>query len=42
VETSGQMRAVREMGCDYAQGFFISRPVDAAGIRAILASGVCD
>jgi diguanylate cyclase (GGDEF)-like protein/PAS domain S-box-containing protein len=42
VETRGQMDAVREMGCQYAQGFFISRPVDAAGIRAILASGVCD
>jgi diguanylate cyclase (GGDEF)-like protein/PAS domain S-box-containing protein len=42
VETRAQMDAVREMGCQYAQGFFISRPVDAAGIRAILASGVCD
>ncbi|MDB4949082.1 MAG: diguanylate cyclase domain [Gemmatimonadetes bacterium] len=42
VETHEQRQALREMGCDYAQGFLISRPVEAAGIRALLASGVCD
>jgi len=30
VETSGQIDLVRQMGCDQAQGFYISRPVDAS------------
>ncbi len=36
VETEAQLRAVREMGYDFAQGFLISRPVDAAAVRAAI------
>jgi predicted signal transduction protein with EAL and GGDEF domain len=28
VETAGQLAAVRTLGCDYAQGYFFSQPVD--------------
>jgi diguanylate cyclase (GGDEF)-like protein/PAS domain S-box-containing protein len=37
VETEAQMAAVRELGCDYAQGFLISPPLPSAGMRAFLA-----
>lgn len=30
VETADQLARVRELGCDYAQGFFLGRPVAAA------------
>jgi EAL domain-containing protein (putative c-di-GMP-specific phosphodiesterase class I) len=36
VETPEQMAAVREMGCHFAQGYLISRPVPAAEIAAML------
>jgi len=29
VETSGQADLLRERGCDYAQGYFFSKPVAA-------------
>ena len=38
VETDGQLRLLREMGCDYAQGFRFSRPVPPEGVGAILSS----
>jgi diguanylate cyclase (GGDEF)-like protein/PAS domain S-box-containing protein len=38
VETEEQLRAVREMGCDYAQGYLISPPVPAHEIAALLAA----
>ncbi|HET6232480.1 MAG TPA: EAL domain-containing protein [Longimicrobiaceae bacterium] len=41
VETQAQLEGVRELGCDYAQGYLISRPVDTEGIRAFLAAGQC-
>jgi diguanylate cyclase (GGDEF)-like protein/PAS domain S-box-containing protein len=37
VETQEQMDEVRAMGCDYAQGYLIARPLDPEGIRALLA-----
>jgi diguanylate cyclase (GGDEF)-like protein/PAS domain S-box-containing protein len=37
VETAHQLREVREMGCDYAQGYLIARPLDDEGVREFLA-----
>ena len=37
VETSGQALALRELGCEYALGYFFSRPVTAAEVLAMLA-----
>lgn len=34
VETSGQLRLMRELGCDLVQGFLISEPLPAGGIAA--------
>ena len=39
VETEAQLAGVRAVGCDYAQGFLISRPVEADAMREMLASG---
>ena len=36
VETEGQLEILKEMECDYAQGYRFSRPVDAEGVGAIL------
>ncbi|MBD0319777.1 MAG: EAL domain-containing protein, partial [Gemmatimonadetes bacterium] len=38
VETADQLDRVREMGCDFAQGFLISPPLPAEEFRALLAS----
>jgi EAL domain-containing protein (putative c-di-GMP-specific phosphodiesterase class I) len=32
VEDIGTLERLEEMGCDLAQGYFISRPVPAAGL----------
>ncbi len=37
VETSGQLDAIRARGCDEVQGYYVSRPLDAANFRAYLA-----
>ena len=37
VETMEQLAQVREIGCDFAQGFLISRPLPAAAMRDLLA-----
>ena len=39
VETELQCRALRKLGCDKMQGFYFSRPLPAASIQAMLASG---
>jgi len=39
VETEAQLAEVRAAGYDYAQGYLISRPVNAAAIREMLESG---
>jgi diguanylate cyclase (GGDEF)-like protein len=39
VETEGQRRALRDMGCDYAQGYFYSPPVEAAAAGKLLRAG---
>nr|MDP9480761.1 EAL domain-containing protein [Actinomycetota bacterium] len=38
VETEGQLELLKEMECDYAQGYRFSRPVDSEGAWAILAA----
>jgi EAL domain-containing protein (putative c-di-GMP-specific phosphodiesterase class I) len=37
VETAEQLDEVREMGCDYAQGYLIAPPLDPEQMRALLA-----
>jgi predicted signal transduction protein with EAL and GGDEF domain len=36
VETMEQAALLRERGCDYAQGYFYSRPVSAEHCRSLL------
>lgn len=40
VETKEQLETLRNLGCTHAQGFLISRPVDAAALEVLLASAV--
>jgi diguanylate cyclase (GGDEF)-like protein len=37
VETTGQVRTLRQLGCDFAQGFLFARPVPAEDLPAIAA-----
>ena len=37
VETSDQVRTLRQLGCDFAQGFFFAMPVPAKGLPAVVA-----
>ncbi|MEI6413619.1 MAG: EAL domain-containing protein [Pseudomonadota bacterium] len=39
VETLEQAQSLRALGCDYAQGYYISRPQGAEGIRAAIQRG---
>ncbi|MFL5380884.1 MAG: putative bifunctional diguanylate cyclase/phosphodiesterase [Longimicrobiaceae bacterium] len=39
VETPAQLAEVRELGCDYAQGYLLSRPLPPQALRELLASG---
>jgi diguanylate cyclase (GGDEF)-like protein len=38
VENEGQLRFLRENGCDEIQGYIYARPLDAEALRALLAS----
>lgn len=38
IESTAQLERVRTMDCDRAQGFFLARPLDAAGIGRLLAA----
>lgn len=40
VETQGQADRLLELGCEYAQGFFFSRPVEAEAATALLLAPV--
>ena len=39
VETAAQLAEVRELGCDYAQGYLISPPLSAQALRELLVAG---
>ncbi len=39
VETAGPLEFLRERGCDLAQGYYLSRPLPAGEIPALLAAG---
>jgi diguanylate cyclase (GGDEF)-like protein len=39
VETEGQLARLIELGCDYAQGFHLARPLPAAELEALLLRG---
>ncbi len=36
VETASELAALRRIGCGFAQGFQLSRPLTAAGLRQLL------
>ena len=36
IETEAQFDAIRAMGCDYAQGYWISRPIEADALTSLL------
>jgi EAL domain-containing protein (putative c-di-GMP-specific phosphodiesterase class I) len=36
VETAGQLRRLTELGCDFAQGFYLSRPLRADAVERLL------
>lgn len=38
VETAGQLALARELGCEYAQGYYFCRPLDADSIEQLLDS----
>jgi diguanylate cyclase (GGDEF)-like protein/PAS domain S-box-containing protein len=40
IEDEVQLGVLREMGCDFAQGYFLSRPVPATEATALLATGL--
>ena len=42
VETDWQLETLRELECEYAQGFLLARPLDAAAAGRLLAAGVLD
>jgi diguanylate cyclase (GGDEF)-like protein/PAS domain S-box-containing protein len=42
VETADQLRLVREVGCESAQGFFFTPPLDVLKARSLLQGGVMD
>lgn len=37
VETSAQVKQLKELGCDFGQGYFINRPMDAQSATKLLA-----
>jgi EAL domain-containing protein (putative c-di-GMP-specific phosphodiesterase class I) len=40
IETVGQLVTLRELGCDLAQGFYLSRPLPAVEAERVLAEGL--
>ncbi len=44
IEQPRQLSALREMGCDYGQGFLVARPMAALGVEALMGTSgeACD
>jgi len=42
VETAEQLRYLEALGCQYAQGYYISKPVPASEATKILNNGLAD
>ncbi|HVT69423.1 MAG TPA: EAL domain-containing protein, partial [Trebonia sp.] len=40
VEQPRQLAELREMGCDYGQGYLVARPMAAPGVEALIRTGV--
>ena len=40
IESDGQLDSLREVGCDYAQGFLFAHPVPAAEAERVLIEGI--
>jgi EAL domain-containing protein (putative c-di-GMP-specific phosphodiesterase class I) len=38
VETAEQLACVRRLGCDYVQGFYFSKAIEAAAVEALIAA----
>jgi EAL domain-containing protein (putative c-di-GMP-specific phosphodiesterase class I) len=38
IETEAELEAVRAVGCDYAQGYFLARPLPLEDARALIAA----
>lgn len=38
IETAQQLEKLRELGCDYGQGYFFSKPLDSQSAEALLAT----
>jgi EAL domain-containing protein (putative c-di-GMP-specific phosphodiesterase class I) len=39
IETAEQLALVTELGCDFGQGFFFSRPIEADAVAEMLRKG---
>ncbi len=37
IETAEQLEQLKKMGCEYGQGYFLSKPVDGRQVQALLA-----
>jgi diguanylate cyclase (GGDEF)-like protein/PAS domain S-box-containing protein len=42
IESDGQLKSLRAVGCDYAQGFLFARPVSAEEAGRVIALGVAE
>ena len=39
VEKRSQLQLLRALGCDYAQGYYLARPLESGAIQALMARG---